>query len=343
MSRILVVGAGLSGCTVAYKLACNGLEVVLIEKRPEIGGRVRSYGCKAVNKCQNCGVCLSSGLWEKILQNSHIDVMTNTVLKDIIGEPGCYQAAISSCGAEKLIDEIDAIAICTGFDSQSKGLSSHLHIESAEGIITGTQLESLLQGRTRETLFETAPKSVAFIQCLGSRDRKEGGMYCSRVCCAYSTRSAKVIKSYYPDCEIVFFYMELQNVQTGDYYSGLLEQGMEFIKCRPIKVIGGEKVGVEYDDPATGMSKREFDLVVLSDGIHEGADNESIAEICGLGLDDFGFLKQGSPGSGIYVSGCARMPMKIGEAYADAEALASKISAVGADVPGRPYDTEDCK
>ena len=325
MANVLVVGAGISGCTVAYTLAECGVKVSLLEKSGEIGGKVRKYGCKAVEKCQNCGVCLTVGLWDKVEGHDNIEI-----IKEQGGQGDrCF---------------VDAVVISTGFENQviPTGFSSHLHISGTVGIITGTQLEELMLGRTATGLFEGSdilervPNSIAFIQCVGSRDLNEGGLYCSRVCCSYSTRAAKVIRRYYPECEIVFFYMELQSVEAGNYFAGLRELGMEFIKCRPLKISGGapasngdsgSSVVIEYDDPTSGITSREFDLVVLSDGIHAGVDNGRLAEVCRLCQDRDGFLNAVGTDSGIYVTGCARAPMKIDEAYADALAVAGAILA----------------
>ena len=333
LTRILVIGAGLSGCTAAEKLARCGAEVTLVEKAPVIGGRVRSYGCKATDACQDCGVCLSGGLWDKVSRQANIRVITGAVVKDITGVPGDFSAVIADAQGTRYLSGFDAIVLSTGFESerQASGLSSHLQIEGTQGLLTGTQLEELMLGRTRAGVFESAPGSVAFIQCVGSRDQKEGGLYCSRVCCAYSTRMAKVLRSDYPDCKITFFYMELQSVKTGDYFAGLQEQGMEFIKCRPLKISGGKPVTVEYDDPAGGLARKEFDLVVLSDGIHAGADNSWMAEVYGVDQDQHGFLQAVGAESGIYVAGCARTPLKIGEAYADSVAVAGAILAKAAE------------
>ena len=326
MRRVLIIGGGLSGCTAASKLAEADIEVFLIEKSPNIGGKVRLYGCKAVDdKCNNCGVCLTCGLWEKVSENPNIRLLTNTVVKDVTGKFGDFTATIANSDQLECIEHLEAILVSTGFTSQPSGISSHLHIEGTVGIMTGLQLEEQLLERTRTRWLDPAPDRVAFIQCLGSRDEKEGGLYCSRVCCGYSTRGAKVLRSYYPECEITFFYMELQNVKNGNYYEELKEQGMEFIKCRPLKVMGGKPVAVEVDDPVGGETLRTFDLVILSEGIHEGEDNENLSFICGLEQDEVGFLHSMASNPGVYVSGCARVPMKIEEAYADALAVAGQI------------------
>ena len=38
------------------------------------------------------------------------------------------------------------------------------------------------------------PKSVAYVQCAGSRDKSIGVPYCSRVCCMYALKQAIMIK-----------------------------------------------------------------------------------------------------------------------------------------------------
>ena len=341
--RVLVIGAGIAGCTVACRLADHGIDVVLVEKKTDIGGYARSYGCKAVEKCQNCGVCLTGGLWGKVLGHKSILLFTESFIRELTGVPGEFSAVIATVIAgtgeqqqveEERLDSIDFVVVCTGFDSQIRGISSHLHLEGTAGtfsenpgIMTGTQLEELMQTRTSTGLFKKTPDNIAFVQCLGSRDQHEAGLYCSRVCCSYSTRAAKVIRSYYPNCEITFFYMELQCVESGDYFKSLHELGIEFIKCRPLKVTGGIPVSVEYDDPGAGIKNREFDLVVLSGGIYAGNDNAFLAEVCRLGQDSDGFLKTVAEGCGIYVAGCARAPMKIDEAYADSLSVAGTILA----------------
>jgi len=329
MSFVVVIGAGLSGCTVACKLADRDVSVILIEKTDRIGGKVRSYGCKAVaGKCQNCGVCLTAGLWDRVSNHKNIRLINNAVIRDITGKPGDFTVNITS-GKEVIgFEEVHAVVVCTGFESLPGGISSHLHIENTgdfQGVLTGTQLEKLLLGRTLTGLFENEPKSVAFVQCLGSRDINEGGLYCSKVCCSYSTRTAKLILDYYPGCKITFFYMELQNVKLGDYYTDLQKAGIDFIKCRPLKITCGKPVLVEYEVPPEGIRDKAFDIVILSDGIHAGADNGRLAEVCGLIRDNDGFLQAAGTGSGVYVTGCAKAPKKIDETYADSLATAGKI------------------
>jgi len=55
---VCVVGAGISGVSVATNLVRRGTDVLLVERNPYPGGRSVFYGCKATESCLRCGVCL---------------------------------------------------------------------------------------------------------------------------------------------------------------------------------------------------------------------------------------------------------------------------------------------
>ena len=57
-SSVLVIGAGIAGITVTQRLAENNIKVYLVEKESYIGGQALSYGCKGVESCNECSVCL---------------------------------------------------------------------------------------------------------------------------------------------------------------------------------------------------------------------------------------------------------------------------------------------
>ena len=334
MSKVLVVGGGLAGAAAAKELAASGRQVLIAEGADSIGGKVRGYGCKATDLCNNCGVCLTRNLWESVENNDLIDIRTGTRLTDLSGSKGKYTATLKSGSETVRAYDIAAVIVATGFGDPASSLyGGFIEIPGTltGGLVLGSDIENLLQGRSGKDLFETDPGSVCFIQCFGSRDKKENTMYCSRICCAYSSRAAKVIKQYYPDCDITFFYMEMQQVKCGGYFDELLNLGIKFVKCRPIKIGSGNPAFVEYEDPETGKRKKQaFDLIVLSNGIRPADDAARIAEICGLGQTEDGFLKyvknsEDAKQTGIYITGCAGGPKRIDEVYAESTAVAKRI------------------
>ena len=322
MAYALVIGAGLAGCTTALQMANLGMDVILVEKNDEIGGRVRRFGCKATEKCNNCGVCLTGNLWSSVEKNPKIEICLSSAIVDFSGQRGDFSATVLTKDGKRFLSRLDAVVVCTGFEKSSSNNVAHLQLEGTEGIILGSQIEEIMLNRTKEKVLKSTPKSIAFIQCFGSRDKKEGADYCSRVCCSYSTRAARVFRYYYPDCEIALMYMELQNVSNKGCYKELSDKNVEFIKCRPLKIKGGKPVTIQFDDPSEGLKSRDFDLVVLSEGIHPSSDNQDIAALFELAQDEYGFMHALNDSEGIYVAGCAKKPMKIDETYADSLSIA---------------------
>jgi heterodisulfide reductase subunit A len=317
LSKVLVIGGGLAGCRAASRLADGGAEVLLVESAPAIGGRVRKYGCKAGVRCNDCGVCLAAGLWREIEKHPSVKVITSARVTDLRREACEYAAEIESPSGRACAGGISALLAATGFDSMNEGRSAYLHWSGETGVLTGTELESIMRERGKDGIFAAPPRSVAFVQCFGSRDGRERSGYCSRVCCSYAVRMTKAIKHYYPDCGVTFFYMELQSAANADVWAELSAMGVRFLKCRPLEISGGTPAVVWYDAPALGRTAENFDMVVLSEGIHPSRENWKTAEICGLEQDKNGFLRRGAA-SGVYVAGTARHPMTIAETWCDA-------------------------
>lgn len=328
MSCVLIIGGGITGITAATELANGGQEVIVLETASDIGGKVREYGCKAAGKCLNCGVCLSGGLWEAAENNPRIQIHTNTKILDITGVKGNFSVTCTGPRGRGKIRDIAYIVVAVGFELSAGRNAAGLELADRSGVISGHDLEKLLHLRRKDTVLPENVSSVAFIQCCGSRDIQEKADYCSRVCCAYSTRAARALKSIHSDIKVTFFFMDLQRVENGPYYDALTGEGFEFIRCRPVKIQPGKKPEVLYEKPETGkVAGQEFDLVVLTEGIHPPRDAVKLSELCTLSLDDRGFLKTVRDGSvtGIFVAGCASGPKGISECSAEAKTVSGQI------------------
>ncbi len=328
MAHILVIGGGLSGCAAALELAAGGQDVIIIEKAPRIGGKVFEFGCKASEGCNNCGVCLTGGLWESVEHNDRIQVLTDTRITDAAGGKGDFCVAFEGPKGRGLISEISAVIVAIGFERAGGASFSNLQLEGTSNVISGFELEKIMLGRKKESVLPENYSSIAFIQCFGSRDVQEKAFYCSRVCCAYSTRMAKVLKHCYPELKITFFYMDMQYVKQGKYYEEMRQEGIEFIRCRPVMIKGGAPASVFYEHPETGeTAEGKFGLVVLSEGIHPPCDAEVVAELFMLGVGEGGFLKYVREGkeTGVYLAGCASGPKRIEESYSEAVATAGQL------------------
>lgn len=349
MSRILISGGGLAGCTVALELARRGHDIIIIEKSTTIGGKVRDYGCKATDRCHQCGLCLTgahargthiartraSSLWNQVESHEQIKILPESRVMDIFGGVGNYQALIQQKKGQETIPDLAAVVVAIGFEPFATCSSSSLEFSLSEAIMTGSRLEKLLKDRSERYFLPIIPANIGFIQCYGSRDCREQAGYCSRVCCGYSTRAARVLRQYYPDAQISFFYMDVQQLEKDDSFLELQKEGIEFIRCRPIKIKPGPPPAIVYEKPEAGeicpgegVTVRDFDLVILSGGIHPARDAAKTAEIFGLGFTGEGFLKyvKEPRETGIYLTGCAGGPKSIQEVHAESLKTAREIA-----------------
>jgi heterodisulfide reductase subunit A len=181
------------------------------------------------------------------------------------------------------------------------------------------------------------PESIAFIQCVGSRDHKLEHGFCSQVCCGYAMRMAEAIRHRHPKIKVSIFYMDIQN--CGKDFPKFYERckdNMRFVRFMPGDIFQGEqdRLIVCYGDEKDGHAVREpFDLVVLSVGIMPSSSNASLADMLKLDLDKHGFfaftdsLDSTSTGQeGIFLAGTAQGPKDIADSMAQAGQAAHRVA-----------------
>jgi quinone-modifying oxidoreductase subunit QmoA len=89
---MLVVGGGIAGITTAIEAAEVGYEVILVEKRPYLGGRVAQFYHYFPKLCPpSCGLEIN---FRRIKQNERITVLTQAEVRSVVGGPGAYQVTI---------------------------------------------------------------------------------------------------------------------------------------------------------------------------------------------------------------------------------------------------------
>lgn len=89
---ILVVGGGISGMTAALEAAETGKKVVLVEKRPYLGGRVSQLYRYFPKLCHpTCGLEINQ---RRAKMNPNLTILTMAEVTDIAGEAGAYTATV---------------------------------------------------------------------------------------------------------------------------------------------------------------------------------------------------------------------------------------------------------
>jgi quinone-modifying oxidoreductase subunit QmoA len=90
---ILVIGGGIAGVTTAIEAAEAGCRVVLVEKLPYLGGRVaRSFKYFPKMCPPGCGLEINV---KRIKGQPCIQVLTQSIVNQISGSPGNYEATIT--------------------------------------------------------------------------------------------------------------------------------------------------------------------------------------------------------------------------------------------------------
>jgi heterodisulfide reductase subunit A len=249
----------------------------------------------------------------------------------------CPAKAIDLTKEETTFDlTAQAVIVATGYqpaDAASRPQYNYGHLPQ---VLTGRELEEKLRlGEALTRASDGKPaRRIGFIQCVGSRDREHP--YCSRVCCAYGLRLAKLLRHRQPEAEVTSFYMDIQSI--GADPAGFQEEACRSVNL--IRALPGEvrttpdgSLAIRFLDEATDRPEsREFDLVVLAVGISPAKDNPSLAQMLGLNLTSEGFFqaldgehRTSTDQPGIFLAGTAEGPRSIGESISQAAAAVREV------------------
>ncbi|MCL2616449.1 MAG: 4Fe-4S binding protein, partial [Defluviitaleaceae bacterium] len=183
------------------------------------------------------------------------------------------------------------------------------------------------------------PKSITFIQCVGSRDvTPRGKAYCSKICCMYTAKHAMLIRDKYPDVEVNVFYIDVRTPGKNfdEFYRRAAEEyGVNYIKGQVGKVVDmGDSLTVQGSDMLDNRQVLvKTDMVVLATAIEPLRSTKSIASMLTASIDTNGFMTEAhpklkpveSPTAGVFLAGICQGPKDIPETVAQAGAAAAKV------------------
>jgi heterodisulfide reductase subunit A len=129
----------------------------------------------------------------------------------------------------------DAALIATGHEPYNASQKIRLGYGRTENVLTGVEVEEILG---RQTYLRNPADSIAFIQCVGSRDPHIGRNYCSSVCCAYALRLARVMKYRHPETPVTIYYIDIQNFDKTFtlFRKSVEDSGVRFVRGVPFSV-----------------------------------------------------------------------------------------------------------
>ena len=242
----------------------------------------------------------------------------------------CPAGAMPTERPEETADSaFDAVVLASGFESFEPASNRKWGAESPR-VITGTELEHLFY---EQEFLPTGVRSIAFVQCVGSRSSMDGTTGCSRVCCPYALRMASRIAVDFPETEIDFYHMDIQRFGVDfDSFWSTAKDKLTLIRSNPI-TIKSDAAGlpvVRYEDPSTlACAEKAYDLVVLSHGMEPDREANRMAHTFGLSRDGEGYYVGSSNGStqtpGVFVAGTCRGPMRIPECVEDGFSISEQV------------------
>lgn len=184
--KALVIGGGVSGMNAALSLANQGFPVYLVEREDELGGFVRLLN----------NLYLGGGdtretiqpLIDDVSSNENIEVLLSSEVKNVDGYVGDFDATIDANGEDKNV-KVGSIVVATGaLEYIPEGLYGY---GMYDNVVTLTEFEIMC----RVKKLPSKVRSIAFIQCVGSRGQKVS--YCSRICCNVATKNAlNIVENY---------------------------------------------------------------------------------------------------------------------------------------------------
>jgi heterodisulfide reductase subunit A2 len=255
-------------------------------------------------------------------------------------EKGCINFHMSD---EEIVERVGTIIVATGMEPYDPTELDEYGYTRFENVLSSVELERLVNagGPTKGELIRPTdrkrPKSIGFVQCVGSRSARKGASYCSNVCCMNTVKSTLVLKEHYPDMDVKVFYIDIRAFGKGfeDLYMRSRRLGVHYLRGLPgtveEKPDGSLRVAVE--NGGTGKIEiHDLDMLVLAVGMKPSSSTRKIQEMLGLQLTSDGFYLEAHPKlqpvdaatRGIFYAGCAEGPKDIKESVTQASAAAAR-------------------
>lgn len=226
---------------------------------------------------------------------------------------------------------VSAVIAATGWTPYDASKLVHLGFGTCRNVVTNVMLERMAAadgpsaGRILRPSDGKEPRTVAFVQCAGSRDENHLP-YCSAVCCAASVKQATYIRSQYPETAITMFYIDVRTPGKLEEFKAKIAEdaNFRFVRGKVARVEespGTADLLVTAEDVlASQKSTMHFELVVLATGMVPATSGLHIK----MARDEFGFLIPANGGGGVFSAGCVHRPADVSASVQDATGASLK-------------------
>ena len=336
------------------------------------------------SRCTGCGVCMSK-CPVRIADEYNMGLSKTKCIRipfpqavpavPIISKEHCIYLQKGKCRIcekfceEKVIDyeqkdavlEIDvgSIILAVGSKEFDAKLKDEYSYGTSPNVVTSIEFERLLsasgptQGHVIRPSDQKEPERVAFLQCVGSRDIQVCEPFCSAICCMQAAKDAIIMAEHMSDVSVSIFNMDVR--AQGKDFDKFIERaqdeyGARLVRARVSSVEinpANENLRVQYDPNDGGpLREEEFDMVVLSVGLHSSESTKRLAERLGIELNETGFVKTNpfdpvlTSREGVFACGTLTGPRDIPETVMQASGAAGAAASLQADLPAKRIKTE---
>jgi heterodisulfide reductase subunit A len=249
---------------------------------------------------------------------------------------------------EELTLKAGTIVVATGMEPYDPTPLDEYGYTRFPNMVTTLEFERLINagGPTKGEVIRLSdlkvPKSVAFIQCVGSRSpgNEKANPYCSNICCMNTIKDTLMLKEHYPDMEVKVFYIDIRAFGKGfeDLFQRSKGKGVKYIRGLPGDVQedpGSHDLKLFVENTSTDhLERHHVEMVVLSQGLVPSGDMNKIQEMLALQKTSDGFYLEAHPklqpvdsaSAGIFFAGTAESPKDIKDAVTQASAAAARAA-----------------
>lgn len=260
-------------------------------------------------------------------------------MKYVIDSSACLGAECGKCvsacqygaielemSAKSFNLNVGSIVWATGWEPYDAKRVDYYGFGRHQNVITNVMMERLAasNGPTAGKIVRPSDgkevKSIAFVQCAGSRDENHL-QYCSGVCCMASLKQATYVKAASPDAKVYMFYIDVRAMGKHEDFYTKVQDGIEMIKGKVGEISENPETKdliVQVENQLTGeIMKETVDMVVLATGMAPSASSALDA----IAYDEDGFIVSNP---GIYGAGCAKKPLDVSSSVKDSTSAALK-------------------
>jgi len=282
--------------------------------------------------------------------------LTHTINRDYCIE--CYKC-VDACGARQAINfdqkpeeievNVGAIVVTIGYGMYNPRDMAWTGYGKFSNVFTAMEFERLIlaAGPTGGKVIRASdgqkPHSVAFIQCVGSRDIRRYE-YCSSFCCMYTLKHSVMLKEKYKDAiDVYVFYNDMRSNFKGyeEFYNRAQKSGVKLIRVKL------ENRKITEDKQTKNLTVRgetedgkpmsvEAEMVVLANAAIPSQAAADLAKILNVPLGKDGFFVECQPKirptdtevPGIFLAGACQGLKDIPYSVAQGSAAAAQAASV---------------